>query len=144
MEKNLQMPKKVTVPEPDVKVAGKLSIDDILLSMGDKGKELARSRKAREEEEEAEVLSHGKEPAEESAAEENITREDSGELREFRKMKRYTKRNGNIRRKKRSTKKTGNIWKKKRSTKKKGNIRRKKRDLKRPVRIFRRSIQKKD
>ena len=83
VEKNLQMPKKVTVPEPDVKVAGKLSIDDILLSMGDKGKELARNRKAREEEEEAEVLSHGKEPAEESAAEENITREDSGELREF-------------------------------------------------------------
>ena len=62
VEKNLQMPKKVTVPEPDVKVAGKLSIDDILLSMGDKGKELARNRKAREEEEEAEVLSHGKEP----------------------------------------------------------------------------------
>lgn len=49
VEKNLQMPSKVTVPEPDVKVAGKLSIDDILLSMGDKGKDLARNLKAQDE-----------------------------------------------------------------------------------------------
>ncbi len=68
VEKNLQMPKRVTVPEPDVKVAGKLSIDDILLSMGEKGKNLVKNLTERKEEadQEAPVL---EEKAEEPAAE---------------------------------------------------------------------------
>ena len=130
--------------EPDVKVAGKLSIDDILLSMGDKGKELARNRKAREEEEEAEVLSHGKEPAEESAAEENITREDSGELREFQEDEAVHEEEREYPEEEAEYEENREYMEEETEYEEEGNIRRKKRDLKRPVRIFRRSIQKKD
>ena len=53
VESRIQMTQKVEVPKVQPHTAGRLSIDDILLSMGDKGKEIAKkAEQAKQEKEE--------------------------------------------------------------------------------------------
>lgn len=57
VESNIQNIQRLTVPEPEEQTAGQLSIDDILLSMGEKGKKIAaeamQAQKLAEEERQA-------------------------------------------------------------------------------------------
>lgn len=53
VENRIQMTQKVEAPKVQPQMAGRLSIDDILLSMGDKGKEIAKqAEQAKQEKEE--------------------------------------------------------------------------------------------
>lgn len=53
VESRIQMTQKVEAPKVQPQTAGRLSIDDILLSMGDKGKEIAKkAEQAKQEKEE--------------------------------------------------------------------------------------------
>ncbi len=55
VENRIQMTQKVEAPKVQTQTAGKLSIDDILLSMGDKGKEIAQKAELAKQEKEEQM-----------------------------------------------------------------------------------------
>ena len=76
IESRIQMTQKVEAPKVQPQTAGRLSIDDILLSMGDKGKEIAKKAEQAKQEKEEQLRQELAEKAEQLRQEQRMRDEE--------------------------------------------------------------------
>lgn len=76
VESRIQMTQKVEAPKVQPQTAGRLSIDDILLSMGDKGKEIAKKAEQAKQEKEEQLRQEFAEKAEQLRQEQRMRDEE--------------------------------------------------------------------
>lgn len=76
VESRIQMTQKVEAPKVQPQTAGRLSIDDILLSMGDKGKEIAKKAEQAKQEKEEQLRQELAEKAEQLRQEQRMRDEE--------------------------------------------------------------------
>ena len=79
VESRIQMTQKVEAPKVQPQTAGRLSIDDILLSMGDKGKEIAKKAEQAKQEKEEQLRQELAEKAEQLRQEQRMRDEELAE-----------------------------------------------------------------